>query len=57
VVFNIAMLLLLAFAVIGAFTRVYLSQHFLLDICVGSIIGFTTPFLMFYLFKKKILKI
>ena len=53
VVFNIAMLLLLAFAVIGAFTRVYLSQHFLLDICVGSIIGFTTPFIIFYLFKDK----
>jgi membrane-associated phospholipid phosphatase len=49
--------LLLVFAAIGAYSRVYLSQHFLSDVCVGSIIGFITPFLMFYLCRNKILKL
>ena len=49
--------LLLVLAVLGAYSRVYLSQHFLSDVCVGSIIGFTTPFLMFYLCRNKILKL
>jgi membrane-associated phospholipid phosphatase len=55
--FNIALLLLLVLAAMGAYSRVYLSQHFLSDVCVGSIIGFTTPFLMFYLCRDKILKL
>ena len=50
-------LLLLVFAAMGAYSRVYLSQHFLSDVCVGSIIGFTTPILMFFLCRKKFLKI
>lgn len=48
--------LLLVFAAVGAYSRVYLSQHFLSDVCVGSIIGFTTPFLMYYACRNKILK-
>ena len=52
-----ASLLLLVLAAMGAYSRVYLSQHFLSDVCVGSIIGFTTPFLMFYLCRDKILKL
>ena len=50
-------LLLLVFAAMGAYSRVYLSQHFLSDVCVGSIIGFTTPILMFFLCRKKFLKL
>ena len=50
-------LLLLAFAVLGAYSRIYLSQHFLSDVCVGSIIGVVTPLLMFYFFGQKILKL
>lgn len=57
ILFNISLLLLLALAVIGAYSRVYLSQHFLSDVCVGSLIGFTTPFLMFYFCRSKILKL
>jgi len=57
ILFNIALLLLLVLAAMGAYSRVYLSQHFLSDVCVGSIIGFTTPFLMFYLCRDKILKL
>ena len=57
ILFNMSLLLLLVMAAMGAYSRVYLSQHFLSDVCVGSIIGFTTPFLMFYLYKDKILKL
>ena len=57
ILFDTMLLLLLILAALGAYSRVYLSQHFLSDVCVGSIIGFTTPFLMFYLCKDKILKL
>ena len=57
ILFNMSLLLLLILAAMGAYSRVYLSQHFLSDVCVGSIIGFTTPFLMFYLCRNKILKL
>ena len=53
--FHASSLLMLVLAALGAYSRVYLSQHFTSDVCVGSIIGFTIPFLMFYLFKFKIL--
>ena len=56
ILFNTSLLLLFVFAAMGAYSRVYLSQHFLSDVCVGSIIGFTTPFLMFNLCGNKILK-
>lgn len=49
--------LLVAFAALGAYSRIYLSQHFLSDVCVGSIIGVVTPLLMFYFFGQKILKL
>ena len=51
------MLALLTMAVLGAYSRVYLSQHFMSDICVGSIIGFTSPCLMFFFARNKILKL
>jgi membrane-associated phospholipid phosphatase len=53
----VSLVVLLVLAALGAYSRVYLSQHFLSDVCVGSIIGFITPFLMYYLFKSKILKV
>ena len=56
ILFNTTLVLLLVLAAVGAYSRVYLSQHFLSDVCVGSIIGFTTPFLMFYLCWNRILK-
>ena len=55
--FHLSLLSLLTLAALGAFSRVYLSQHFLLDVCVGSIIGFITPLLLFYFGRKKILKL
>lgn len=57
ILFNTSLLLLLVLAAVGAYSRVYLSQHFLSDVCVGSIIGFITPFLMFYLCRDRILKL
>jgi membrane-associated phospholipid phosphatase len=38
-------------AVVG-YSRVYLSQHFLIDITVGSILGTTVMFLMFWWISK-----
>jgi membrane-associated phospholipid phosphatase len=55
--FHASLLLLLVLAVVGAYSRVYLSQHFLSDICMGSFIGFTMPFLVFYFCRHKILKL
>lgn len=57
ILFDVALVALLFLAVMGAYSRVYLSQHFLSDVCVGSIIGFTTPFLMFWLCRNKVLKL
>ena len=54
---RLAMLALLAMAALGAYSRVYLSQHFMSDVCVGSIIGFTTPCLMFFFVREKISKL
>ena len=54
---NLAMLALLILAALGAYSRIYLSQHFLLDVCVGSFIGFVTPCLLFYFGRNKILKL
>lgn len=54
---NTLMLLLLILAALGGYSRIYLSQHFLSDVCVGSIIGFIVPCLVFYFGKNKILKL
>ena len=56
VLLNASLLWLLILATLGAYSRVYLSQHFLSDVCVGSIIGFVTPCLVFYFGKNKFLK-
>jgi membrane-associated phospholipid phosphatase len=42
-------LFFLGLAVFTAFTRIYLLQHFLIDTCIGSVIG-TTITLLIYLF-------
>ena len=57
ILYDSSLLLLLSFATLGAYSRVYLSQHFLSDVCMGSIIGFVTPCLMFHFGKNKILKL
>ena len=54
---NLLMLSLVVLAALGGYSRVYLSQHFLLDVCVGSIIGFVSPCLFFYFAGQKIRQI
>lgn len=51
VVIQIALLLL---AALGGYSRIYLSQHFLLDVFAGSIIGILVPFALLRLFKNKL---
>ena len=44
-------------ALLVAFSRIYLLQHFLRDTIVGSLIGFGCAFVLFYfLIEKKVLK-
>jgi membrane-associated phospholipid phosphatase len=57
VLINVSMLSLLVLAALGAYSRIYLSQHFLSDVCMGSIIGFITPCLIFYFGRKLIMKL
>lgn len=54
---NVSMLGLLILAALGAYSRIYLSQHFLSDVCVGSVIGFVTPCLYFFFARNIIVKI
>ena len=56
-VFSLGSLVLLAMAALGGYSRIYLSQHFMQDVCVGSIIGFTMPWLVYSLSRNKILKL
>lgn len=55
--FHLSLLSLLSLAALGGYSRIYLSQHFLSDVCVGSIIGVLTPLLLFYFCGNKILKL
>lgn len=50
----LAMLLLLVMAALGGYSRIYLSQHFLSDVCVGSLIGVIVPTVIFALFSNRI---
>jgi membrane-associated phospholipid phosphatase len=50
----VMMFSLLICAALGAYSRVYLSQHFLSDVCVGSIIGFCVPYIVYYFGKNKL---
>ena len=55
--FHLALLTLLALAALGGYSRIYLSQHFLSDVCVGSIVGVAVPCLLFHFAGNKILKL
>jgi membrane-associated phospholipid phosphatase len=46
-------LLFLGFALLVAYSRIYLSQHFLVDTYFGSIIGVFFAILVFYFFYEK----
>ncbi len=44
--------LFLVIAAVVAYSRVYLSQHFLIDIVAGSVFGVVSIFISFYYFSK-----
>jgi len=46
-------LLCLIMAALGGYSRIYLSQHFLLDVTVGMTIGVICSVFVFYIFLKK----
>ena len=54
---DVTMVVLVILAALGAYSRIYLSQHFLSDVCVGSIIGFIIPFLFFFFSRNMIVNI
>lgn len=54
---NLSMVVLFIMAALGAYSRVYLSQHFLSDVCMGSVIGFTSPCLIYCFARNKIMKL
>lgn len=45
-------LLAILLAALGAYSRIYLSQHFLLDVCVGSCIGVVVPILLWPVYNR-----
>lgn len=45
-------LLFLMCAVLGGMARIYLAQHFLMDVFAGSILGSTIALIMYYLFAR-----
>lgn len=47
-------ILLLSIAVLTAYSRIYLSQHFLQDILAGSLLGVFTTITINFIFSKKI---
>ena len=50
---NINKLLFLSIALLAAYSRVYLSQHWLVDVTIGSLIGASVAFVLFYLIDQK----
>jgi membrane-associated phospholipid phosphatase len=46
-------LLFLVLAILAAYSRVYLSQHWLIDVYVGSIIGFIFAVLLYFVFYSQ----
>ena len=47
-------LFLLLFATLGGYSRIYLSQHFLMDVCVGSLCGVVSSCVVFLFFQERI---
>ena len=51
--FDVVSVLLVFLTALGSYSRIYLSQHFLLDCFVGSLIGVIMPTLVLFLFIRK----
>ena len=50
-------LLCLILALLGGYSRIYLSQHFLLDVTTGMALGVVSTVIILYIFLKKNVKI
>jgi len=50
---NLNKFLFLVLAIVSAFSRVYLSQHWLIDITVGSVVGTSCAILLYYFIIEK----
>ncbi len=50
---NYFKLIFFVLALLTAYSRIYLSQHFFEDVYAGSIIGVVTSFFVFYFVQKK----
>ena len=48
----VCQVLCFVFALLGAYSRIYLSQHFAADIFAGGLIGLTITFLVYLLFQR-----
>lgn len=48
----LSLVIIVLLAALGGYSRIYLSQHFLIDVFVGSIIGTTVTCLVFRYFMK-----
>jgi membrane-associated phospholipid phosphatase len=44
-------------AILVAFSRIYLSQHFLIDVVAGSFIGVASANVVFRIFNHKLVKL
>lgn len=44
---HIAAVLCMVMAILGGYSRIWLSQHFLVDVCAGSVIGFVAACLVY----------
>jgi len=53
---KLLLLLLFIFALLVAYSRIYLSQHFLIDVLAGSLIGTGTAYFVFKLLNDKLEK-
>lgn len=51
----LCLVMFVGLAALGGYARIYLSQHFLLDVCVGSIIGVTVPVILYVWNPKNLL--
>lgn len=54
--FSALLIALLILASLGSFSRIYLSQHFLIDVCFGSVVGVLIPCVIYSLYAKKIVQ-
>ncbi|MDO4190382.1 MAG: phosphatase PAP2 family protein [Bacteroidales bacterium] len=51
--FELISVVLVLLAAVGAYSRIYLSQHFLLDCFVGGLMGVSIPCMVYWFFMRR----